>query len=416
MRAVRSICILLSLLMGHAAYAEPSGKVLAEAQRRFSKGNRLYQDGHYEQALRLYIAAYELLPSPDILFNIGLAREKVLDYEGCALSLQQYLEDTAPADTSSTARQRATKRLEGCLARAEIPVKVSSIPPGAAIVLGEGESAVFRGRTPSEFKLAPGTYQVAVELPGYVPLSQKIKVEVGVRRQVDFPLEKLSSLGIEADVSGAWVSIDDGKAEPAPHRAELRAGRYRVSVFKEGHHEVKREVRIEPGDRSTLMVTLPPKPVLRTLSLRSEPPGAVTIDGEPAGQTPLTHKAKAGDHDLSVTAPGRVPFSGSIALQEDRDLALVVRLPPVRTRGNRAVFWSLIGGAGATATAGALYGLLALGDESDYGDTPTLDLADRGSSRARRADYLFATAAVLVGGAILYRILTRPSASRAEEK
>ncbi len=416
MRAFRLTCVLLSLLLGHAALAEPDRGVLTEAQRRFSKGNRLYQDGHYEQALRLYIAAYELLPSPDILFNIGLAREKILDYEGCAVAMQKFLKETASSNLSKAARERATQRLQGCTARAEIPVKVSSIPPGAAIVLGEGKSATFRGRTPSEFKLTPGSYHVAVELPGYVPMAQDVSVEVGVRSQVDFPLEKLSSLSVEADVSGASVVIDDGEPQPAPYRAELRAGRYQVRVFKEGYNDVRREVRIEPGDRSTLMVTLPPKPVHRTLALRSSPPGAVKLDDTALGQTPVTQELEAGQHHVSVSAPGRIPFADTIEIHQDRDLKLLVHLSPTRSRANKAVFWGLLGTATVAAAAGSVFGLLALRDESDYDNVPTLSLADQGNSRARRADICFVTAAVLAGGALAYRIMTRPPASRSEER
>jgi len=416
MRLIGLTCVLLSLLLGHTAYAQPSRKVLDEVQRRFEKGNRLYQEGHYEQALRLYIAAYELLPSPDILFNIGLAREKILDYEGCALALKQYLEESPPSELSGAARDRASKRLEACLARAEIPVKVSSIPPGAAIVIGEGEAATFRGRTPSEFRLAPGSYHIGVELPGYVPMAQTVKVEVGVRRQVDFPLEKLSTLTVEADVSGATVVIDDDEPQPAPRRAELRAGRYQVRVSKDGYHDVRREVRIEPGDRSTLLVTLTPKPVLRTLSLRSDPAGAVAVDGEALGQAPIAHKVEAGQHRVTVRAPGRIPFSDAIEVEQERDLALFVHLSPTRSRANKTIFWSLVGAAGATALAGSVFGLLALGDESQYGDSPTLSLADRGERRARSADILFGSAAALAASALIFRVVTRPTPSRAEER
>jgi hypothetical protein len=417
MRIRALTCLVLSLFLARSAFAEPEDKVFREAQRRFAKGNALYGDGHYEQALRLYLAAYELLPSPDILFNIGLAREKILDYEGCAQALQRYLAETTDEGAGKKARARAADRLQGCLRRAEIPVRISSIPPGAAIKIGVGKSATFRGRTPSEFKLAPADYVISVELPGYVAMSQNVKVEPGARPQVDFPLEKLSTLAIEADVSGAWVTIGERPPEPAPHRTELRAGRYQVRVFKEGYHDLKREVRIEPGEQSTLMVTLRPAPVHRILTIATTPAGAsVRIDGKAAGRAPLERKAKAGTHRIEVAAPGRIPYAASITVAEERDTSLAIQLSPERTRSNRAVFWGLMGSAGVAGAAGAVYGLLALSDESEYGDSPTLSLADRGTSRARRADVLLGTAVVLAGAAILYHVVTRPAPARAEEQ
>ena len=87
---------------------------------------------------------------------------------------------------------------------------------------------MFRGRTPRDLRLAPGTYQVSIALPGYAPMTQEVAVDIGGRPEVDFPLERLSSIAIEADVRGARVAIDDSPAESAPLKREVRAGLYRI--------------------------------------------------------------------------------------------------------------------------------------------------------------------------------------------
>ena len=75
MRTLIAVTIAASLV-GGVAEAKPGGKVVKEAKRRFAQGNKQYAEGNYEQALRLYVAAYELLPSPDILFNVGCLRPR----------------------------------------------------------------------------------------------------------------------------------------------------------------------------------------------------------------------------------------------------------------------------------------------------------------------------------------------------
>ena len=113
---------------------------------------------------------------------------------------------------------------------------------GADYQLGDGQTTAFRGRTPAELALAPGSYVIGVELPGYIPVSQSIAVEPGARPEVDFPLEKLAALRVEADVEGATVRLEDDAPEPAPFRRALRAGSYRVRVVAAGHREVSRQV------------------------------------------------------------------------------------------------------------------------------------------------------------------------------
>jgi hypothetical protein len=407
------IAVVVAALLCGGAEAKPTDRVLAEARRRLQQGNKQYEAGNYEPALRLYLAAYELVPSPDILFNIGLAREKVLDYEGCALAFQDYL--AAIADEDPT-RDRAAERYESCRARAEIQVKISSIPPGAAISIGVEAADSFRGRTPAQIKLTPGNYVVAVELPGYVPLTQTVAVDVGRQVEVDFPLEKLSTLAIEADVAGATVVLDGGEPLPAPVRRELRAGLHAVRVFKDGHRDVNRELRIEPGEQSTLLVTLPPLPVLRTLDIEVSADATVWLDGVDIGAAPVERAETAGPHRLEVRAPGHLPFARDIEIRDDRDTRLFVELSPERTPTERRVLWGLWGGAGVAAAGAAVYGWLALRDQSDFDAMPSLDLAERGDERARRSDLLWGTAAALAGTAVLYHVVTRPEPSRARER
>lgn len=392
---------------GAVADAEPTARQLAELKRRFSKGNKLYAEGQYEEALRLYLAAYALVPSVDILFNIALAKEKVLDFEDCALSFREYV---AGASEKDPLRARAQAGYARCRERSKIPVKISSNPAGAAIAVGEAGAAVFRGRTPRDLSMPPGDYVVSVTLPGYTSMSQKVHVDVGTRPEIDFPLERLSSISIEADVAGAKVAIDDLPPEPAPIKREVKAGVYKIRVFKSGHKTVEREVRVEPGQQATLMMALPENAVQRAVSIRSNVPAVVHVGGKKLGRTPLRAKLAAGQHDIAVRASARIPFADSIEVPRDRDVDIEIELARGRTRTERTVMWALAGSSLAAATAATVYGALALSDESSFADRPDIAVADRGESRAQMADVLWGTSlALAVGATVTYFATDRES-------
>jgi hypothetical protein len=54
---------------------------------------------------------------------------------------------------------------------------------------------------------------------------------------------------------------------------------------------------------------------------------AVRIDGEPAGGTPATVRVDAGEHEVSVTAPGRAPFTRRITVARGATERVTAELP-----------------------------------------------------------------------------------------
>jgi hypothetical protein len=409
---VRRIAAAL-LLCSSLAVAAPPPAALQEAKRRFQRANALYQDGRYTDALHLYQAAYDLVPSPDILFNLAITKEKVFDYEGCSINMRQYLKQTQ----DKSRREQAEERLQHCRAQTTIPVKISSLPASAAILLAsEGAQPTSRGRTPAVLQLPPGAYTLKVEAPGFLPQTQKVTVEEGVHPDIDFTLEKLSTLHIEADVSGAEVRID-GKAEGVtPLKRELPAGLYRVEVEHAGYRIVERQVRVNAGDQISLMVSLPGLPHERRVELQpvKGDRAMVFLDGSAAGTLPFDRLVPAGVHHLEMSAPGRQAWSGDLSVPDNRDLRLRVHLEPTRTRTQRIVFWTLQAAASALAAGGVVFGSLSLADSADYNAHPSAATAQLGTDRAHTADILFGASAVLGLTGAIYYLATWPRHSRIE--
>jgi hypothetical protein len=352
------------------------------------------------------------VPSPDILFNLALTKEKVFDYEGCALAFRRYLDETAVKQPNP----QAAERLEHCRAQALIPVKVSSMPPSAAVVLDDGKARQQRGRTPTQLTLPPGRYAVTVSVPGYIAQTQELEVREGVHPEVDFTLEKLSTLHIEADVAGAEVQIDDKPAGITPVQRELQAGLYSVRVAKPGFRAVTRQVRVNAGDQVSLMLSLPALPRERELEVRVEPPlpSQVAIDGHAAGAAPLAQRLVAGAHRLEVQSAAHLPYVGDVQVPEDRDLLLRVHLTPRRTRAARVIFWSLEGVASALAAGGVVFGALALADQASFDAHPSVALHDRGHAEALTSDILFGASALVGVGTAIWYLATWPRPSRGD--
>ncbi len=406
---MKHAALALALLISFPALAEPQPEVVREAKRRFQRANQLYQDGRYTDALHLYQAAYDLVPSPDILFNLGLTKEKVFDYEGCSIAFRDYLKDGGD-------KPQARARLDQCRARTLIPVKVSSLPSSASVSLGEADGRSSRGRTPTRLDLKPGTYTITVDSPGYLPQSQTLTLEEGVHPEIDFTLEKLSTLRIEADISGAEVLVDDHLEGTSPVQREIKAGLHHVQVQRSGYRTVTRDVRVNAGDQMSLVMSLPPLPRERSVALEvAHAKGAsVRFDGTELGLAPLQRQLPAGEHRLQVARAGYLTFDGDLQIPDDRDLKLRVHLTPRRTRSQRAAFWTLESVASAAALGGLVFGALALTDQRNFDDVPTLALGDSGRNNAIASDALFGvSAAVGIAGAIYY-LATWPRGARVQ--
>lgn len=415
MRCVVALALVASAVDASAqpAKTELNPRFRKEAERRNQKGTEFYNQGRFEEALQLYQAAYDLYPAPRFLFNVGLAREKTFDYEGCAAAFQRFVADAT--DATADVRNQASERLRSCYERAEIPVRLTSAPSNAAIYVGDAAGRTLKGRTPVELKLAPGTHVVAAEMSGYTTSTQTVTVEPGQRPQIDFVLEKLSMLRVEVDPPSAKVQLDDLPPEPAPLAREVERGTHQVRVTREGYEPLERHVSVEAGREVSLVLSLRAIARPRSLEIRADAERpSVRVDGVPVGTAPMSYALRPGPHRVQVTAPGRLPYRGDLTIPDDRDILLDVRLEARRSRKNRVVFWTLLGAAATAAVIGAYHGLSALEQESSFESDPSVDASKRGESRAETADVWLAIGGVLGGGAFAWHLLTAPGQSTAE--
>jgi tetratricopeptide (TPR) repeat protein len=86
----RILLVLFVAVLGmRAAYADDAG--IRAAKRHFTRGEKLFALGKFEQAIEAYQKAYDAKPLPAFLFNIGQCYRNLGDYDAAIFSFKKYL-------------------------------------------------------------------------------------------------------------------------------------------------------------------------------------------------------------------------------------------------------------------------------------------------------------------------------------
>jgi hypothetical protein len=140
-----------------AAHAQPAS-VKAEARAKLQRGAQLVQEGEFAQALTQFKDAYDLVPSPKIFFNFGIAYAGLGRYSEALESFERFTaeaKDASPANLSE-----ARQQIESLSGKVE-KVTVTSDRDGAAVSI-DGRSY---GLTPLAHPIYvdPGSHQLVVQ-------------------------------------------------------------------------------------------------------------------------------------------------------------------------------------------------------------------------------------------------------------
>jgi hypothetical protein len=327
-----------------------------EAKKLFAAGAEAYASGQFDAAIQAFSEAQRILPRPAIIYSLGQAHR------------QQYAVDRKPEHV-----RVAVQSFRAYLDQ----VREGGRRADAAKALMDLEPLIA---TMGEAMTAPAA--AAAKEP--------------------------ARLMITSQPTGAWVTIDGKDRKQAPYAAEVTPGKHRIHVSLAGHFDDDREVLAV--DRA--LVPIPVELRARPAHLTVSGPGGceVTVDGRPAGTTPLAVPVEltAGSHLVVVTKNGYKAFSREVDVARDENKSLAVTLEPT---GQRVVAYSLFLSGGALVLAGGAFSLIALEREG-----AAKDILKRGESgnisSADRNDYLDArdardgwttgaVAAFAVGGAAL---------------
>ncbi len=133
----------------------------------------------------------------------------------------------------------------------------------------------------------------------------------------------LGSLSVDSEPQGASVSLNGEPRGVTPLRLdELALGEYTLLVERAGYQPFTQSVALSAASRTAelrpvLVRAAAPPRVQATLTVLSTPFGAaVTLDGTPVGQTPLTNlRLNPGRHQLELTKAGYKPWSRALEVK-----------------------------------------------------------------------------------------------------
>jgi len=197
-------------------------------------------------------------------------------------------------------------------------ISVESSPAGADIYF-DGN---YRGRAPLTISdIWPGDYTIAAEMPGYRTYTTTTSVSGDTHSSVYCPLTPLNTAGALYIIStprDSSVTLDGLYKGKTPLTiSNLAAGTHIVQLDFPGYYDWKSTVEVPEGGTRTVSATLNPMPTSSTgwIYVSSSPGGAsVTLDGNSAGQTPVSGSLKlnsiaAGDHTVALSLTGYKKYS-----------------------------------------------------------------------------------------------------------
>ena len=218
-------------------------------------------------------------------------------------------------------------RLELSLSPAFGLLQVSSTPAGAEVRL-DGERV---GTTPWKVeRKKSGSYELSLALDDYLGHRETIEVRDGQPTSVSATLEpNFGGLVVHSSPAGARVMLDgkdSGELTPATF-STVKPGVTEVRLTLEGYGDVVQAAAVERRGTARLDLTLPPKLGLLSVMAngRDGAPceGAVFLDGQQRGLTPLKLELPAREYALEVRC-GKAVGKERVAVLHNERVSLTV--------------------------------------------------------------------------------------------
>jgi hypothetical protein len=376
-----------AIVVAGAAVAQSSpSDVKTEARSRFDRGLSLFEDGDNTGALAEFKRAYELIPNPVVLFNIGLTYAAMNRPAEATDALQKLLKD--PGSLSQDHIARAKQALSDQIARvAEIAV-TSNVP--ASVEVDNVEMA----KTPisAPLRVAGGSHIVGAVAAGYTPQRKEVTVAGGAKSSVTFELTRLEGtlahITVKSHLPAADVVVDGEVAGHTPLASSLTVppGTRRVELRRRGYQTARQDLTL--GDGASGEVSLDAEEDKSAMIevggelklIVSESEALVTIDGKSRGLYAAPLRLASGVHRLLVERGGFRPLERDVSVDAGQTTTLPVTLEP--TPETRQIYvdhavsqrtWAWIGIVGGVALAGGGAGYLALNSSSKKDAQAELD-------------------------------------------
>ncbi|MEZ4445926.1 MAG: PEGA domain-containing protein [Polyangiaceae bacterium] len=297
------------LLLVRAAEAAPtvSPEAKAAAREHFARGVKLLEAGEPARAAQALEQAEALAPFAVVLYNLGVAYERMGRPVEAAAMFQRVLDDPGQLGPERVAQ---AKDKRAALAAQLGTVAVVTSPAGAAVRID--------GAVPLEgISVSRGTHFVEASLRGYLPDRRAISVGGGQRLAVELSLEPTTSglgqIWVRSPLPGAEVWLDGVQVGSTPMSSSLpvAAGAHRVELRRAGYFAAQQEVDVRAG--AIAEVALRPTPdeaggnTGQLVLVAEEDDLVVTVDGARHGVYREAIPLPVGPHLVKIERAGFEP-------------------------------------------------------------------------------------------------------------
>jgi hypothetical protein len=226
------------------------------AGRHYESGQKLHNDGLFQEAIAEYQEAYRIKPHPNVLYNIGQAYERLLKYGDAVDWFERYLREGGPTAPYRVVVQNRLRVLRGLPAR----LHVECLPHATASVI-DPDGVVEQAETPTEFRMKAGRYTLRVTRDGYVPKERRISAEIGQPYFYQFTLEQQRELvTIRPNPLLARVFLDQKLVTTGIYADRLPVGKHKLLVEYGRHEPYEAEFTLRPGRKIDYDIVLKPPP------------------------------------------------------------------------------------------------------------------------------------------------------------
>ncbi len=253
---LKRVLLALSVLAAVPALAQ-SASAKKQAGAHYQRGVGLFKEGDYGAALAEFRAAYDAVPSWEVLYNIGLTERRLFKYGSAVQTLHRYLKEggkRVPQDR----RDSVEKELEQIR---QLTSKVTVTVEGAPALLSvDGEPY---GKSPLEepVLLGPGKHTFKAERGADEVAEASLELVSGTAREVVLtpkPPQDLKPvlITIESQPPGAVLTVDGKLAGVAPTQVELKPGGHEVVAENDGYQPARSEFVVTAGQARKVTVTM----------------------------------------------------------------------------------------------------------------------------------------------------------------
>lgn len=309
------------------------------AEESFEKGLDFARQGKFELALIEFQAAYEVLPTPEVLFNIASCLKELSRFTEAIAGYEQFLKQ-APDDTSAGLIDDAKKSIEE-LSTYVGRLRISCDQETAEVII-DGKNF---GTLPREepYILDIGPHYVTIIKQGFINVTKKVIVRPGMEEDMTVSLQEIKSFGrlsIETHPEDGFISVDGAEKGQGKWEGFLSEGNHKIEVYKKDFElfSCKAYIKKDELNHQDFYLLKSPAPSRLTLSI-NVPDVTAVLDGSKSITLPYNSGGLSqGKHSLSINKAGYHEIDEDFISGSAQDIRISAVLK--KKKPSQAWFWT----------------------------------------------------------------------------